>query len=147
MHSADLGCVHVGVGCSNPYTATVGYDTSDDCFVDPSAHFRTQSPGGTDCLSTLHERCHGFLGYVGNVIVVIEFAIEGNTKEFCRSGQFYGGVVYHQRSEIPFLIPGEHNYFGFEGADGEVFGCAPVHDCVQSFLGAIPYNIKIVAFC
>ena len=85
--------------------------------------------------------------FVGYVIVVIEFAIEGNTEEFCGSGQFYCGVVYHQRSEIPFLIPGEHNYFSFEGADGEVLGCAPIHDGVQSFLGAIPNDIKIVAFC
>ena len=76
MHSAELGCVHVGVGCSNPYAATVGYDRSDDCLnVDPDACFRTQSPGGTYCLSALHEGCHGFLGYVGDVVVVIEFAI------------------------------------------------------------------------
>ena len=131
MHSAELGCVHVSVGCSDPYTAAVGYDGSDDCFVDPDACFRAQSPGGTDCLSALHEGCHGFLCYVGDVVVVIEFAIEGDTEELCRSGQFYGGVVYHQRSEIPFLIPGEHNNFGFEGADGEVLSCAPVRDSVQ----------------
>ena len=45
------------------------------------------------------------------MIVVVEFAME----EFCKSGQIYGGVVYHQWSEIPFLIPGEHKGKGHLG--------------------------------
>ena len=118
------------MGCSDPYTAAVGHDRSDDCFVYPDACFGSESPGGTHSLSALHERCHGFLGSVCYMVVVVEFAIECYSQEFGRSGQFYGGVVYHYRSEGPLLVPGEHNYFGFEGADGEVLGFTPIHDGV-----------------
>ena len=85
---------------------------------------------GPHSLSALHEGCHGFLGSVCYMVVVVEFAIECYSQEFGRSGQFYGGVVYHYRSEGPLLVPGEHNYFGFEGADGEVLGFTPIHDGV-----------------
>ena len=53
----------------------------------------SESPGGTDSLSALLEGCHGFLGCVGYMVVVVEFAIEGYSEEFGRSGQFYGSTV------------------------------------------------------
>ena len=61
------------------------------------------------------------------MIVVVKFArplIQGYPEEFGVSRHFFSGADHYYKSKAPFLILGEHQYFGYEGADNEVLGCS-----------------------
>ena len=61
------------------------------------------------------------------MIVVVEFArplIQGYPEKFGLSRHFFSDADHYYKTEAPFLILGEHEYFGFEGAGNEVLGCS-----------------------
>ena len=50
----------------------------DDRGVDPSASFGGESPSRSYSPSALHERGRGFLGDVHDVVVEVEFVVQGD---------------------------------------------------------------------
>ena len=80
------------------------------------------------------------------MFVEVEFVVQGDTKESSRFRQFDGGVTHFNGSHCPFPVPGEHDNFGFDGAEIEFFGLAPGADGFKGSLCSFSDDVSVIAF-